>query len=160
MRDRALICCAYLMALRISEVLRLKKSNFKRAEHPFTQEEYIYVGDIQLSKRKVLGRPRKYQEREGMLTLSGERKPLTEMINSYLLYLKDDEKLFPFKPQRAWQIITTITGYPPHFFRAFGEDYLYEGWGKDPVAVADYIKVDIRTFAHYIHSRTGRRGPV
>ena len=159
-RDRALVCCAYLMALRISEVLRLRKKDFQKAVHFETREEFIQIREIKLSKSKVLGKPRRHQTRVGWLPLRGERAPLTKKITEYLNFLGDEELLFKFKPARAWQIITHITGYPPHFFRAFGEDYLYEAWGKDAAAVSGYVKVDIRTFAEYIHNRYGRGGPV
>jgi len=78
----------------------------------------------------------------------------------YLELLEDEDRLFPFRPARAWQIITTLTGYPPHYFRAFGEDYLYDSWDKDPVEVSSYVMVDIRTFVEYIRKRGLKYGVV
>ena len=80
--------------------------------------------------------------REGWLPLTGERAELTKFITDYLDLLEEDEKLFPFSNQRAWQIITTLDGYPPHYHRAFGEDYLYDTWDKDAIAVSDRSMID------------------
>jgi len=81
LRDRALVCCTYLMALRISEVLRLKKKDFTLAQG------FIEVKKIRLSKSDVtLKLPdgakkkvqRKHANREGWLPLTGERAELTK----------------------------------------------------------------------------------
>jgi len=160
LRDRALVACAYLMALRLSEALRLRKSDFSLARDPMTGEEFISLRRIKLSKSKLKQRPRKHQYREGWLPLRGERAPLTKIVLDYLELLEEDEKLFKFKNSRAWQIVTTLVGYPPHYLRAWGEDYLYSAWEKDAVAVSDYIKVDIRTFAEYVRKRGLKYGVV
>jgi hypothetical protein len=42
-------------------------------------------------------------------------------------------------------------GIPPHWERAYGENYLYDLWDKDILAVASYVQVDPRTLTKYIH---------
>lgn len=54
LRDRALVATLYLLALRISEALRLRKSQFYRVEG----KDYIIVRAIELSKRHKKDKPR------------------------------------------------------------------------------------------------------
>jgi len=144
-RDRALVCLCYLLACRISEVLRLKRNQF------FIETDRIIVSAIKLSKRrkKDLARISEYRQ-EAWLPKTGNRSQLTLLVLEYLETLKPEELLFPFGRRWAWQIVKTMTGITPHWYRAFGENYLYDVWEKDMIAVADYVKVDIRTLPLYI----------
>jgi integrase len=152
-RDRALVALLYLLALRISEALRLKKSQFLFPEDTGHNDRIIVRG-IKLSKSRVKGKPRRDQYRqENWLPLVGPRAKLTQFVLEYLKELKDDELLFPFNRTRAWQIIHKMTGATCHWFRAFGEDFLYSQWDKDLLAVSDYVKVDPRTLSQYIRRR-------
>lgn len=147
-RDLALASVTYLVGGRISEILRLKRSQF------IDRDKYIELRMIELSKSRRLGKQRKDQYREGRLPLKGERSPLTKLVTDYTQGLGEDERLFQFKPQRAWQIITALLPeYTCHWLRAFCEDYLYGAWGNDLLAVADYVKVDARTLQEYIRRR-------
>ena len=188
LRDRALVALTYLLALRVSEVLRLKKSQFV-----FTRKVIIVQG-IRLSKSRwkvckfcrkpvrveerrkhlleqhgVDGDPEKYfvskprasQFRpEAWLPVRGKRAPLTLLVLKYLVKLKPEDKLFPITRVRAWQIITHILGEPPHWLRAYGENYLYDKWKHDLLAVADYVKVDPKTLQQYIRSGYRKYRPV
>jgi integrase len=149
-RDRALVCTIYLLALRISEALRLTKNQFRR------ETDKIIVGGIKLSKPRKKGKPRKHEYREGWLPLEGPRAEFTTYITDYLQLLEENDRLFPFGRGRAWQIVTALTGQPCHFERAYGEDYLYEEWDHDILAVADYVKVEPRTLQEYIRKRYER----
>jgi hypothetical protein len=42
-----------------------------------------------------------------------------------------------------------------HWFKAFGEDYLYEAWNKDTYAIAEEVPVDPRTLDKYLKKRSG-----
>ena len=149
-RDRALAALLYLAGLRISEALRLTKKQFE------VKRDYILIKAIKLSKSRVKGKPRRIQYRDARLPLKGERKKLTQIIMEYLKACKED-RLFPFTPQRAWQIIKSLLPeYTCHWLRAFCEDYLYTKWDRDLLAVADYIKVDPRTLQEYIRKRHER----
>ena len=68
----------------------------------------------------------------------------------YVDTLGEEEQLFKFKPNRAWQIVSSILGIPDHWLRAYGEKYLYLLWDKDIVAVSQYVEVDPRTLQHYL----------
>ncbi|MDH5690375.1 MAG: tyrosine-type recombinase/integrase [Candidatus Bathyarchaeota archaeon] len=147
-RDRALVAILYLLALRISEALRLRRNQF------VFHEDRIEVRGIKLSKSRIKDKPRKEQYRdEAYLPLKGSRVPLTKLVKEYLNNLKGNTQLFKFGRKRAWQIVVTLTGNTCHWFRAFGEDFLYEEWDHDLLAVADYVKVDPRTLQDYIRKR-------
>lgn len=158
MRDRSLVALLYLLALRISEVLRLRKNQFKLLDN---LDDRIEVRGIKLSKSRIKGKPRKEQFRQvNYLPLIGDRSMLSDIIIDYLNVIEEDEKLFKFGNVRAWQIVTTLTDNTCHWFRAFGEEYLYDKWGKDLLAVADYVKVDPRTLQEYIRRRYEKYKPV
>lgn len=154
-RDRALVALTFLIAGRISEVLRLTTGQFSR------EKDRIIIKGIKLSKARRKDKLRRKQFREeAFLTLTGERSKLTELVLEYLNTLTDEnQKLFPFGTSRAWQIITNMTGYTCHYLRAFGENYLYDKWEKDILAVADYVKVDPRTLALYIRRSYAKYKP-
>jgi integrase len=154
-RDRALASLTYLLGGRISEILRLKKSQF------IVERDRVVVRGIQLSKSRYKNRPRREQFREeAWLPLRGERSGLTELVLSYLRLLGDNDLLFPFSRQRAWQVINSLLGVPCHWLRAYCENYLYDNWGKDILAVSDYIKVDPRTLQLYIRRSYQKYKPV
>lgn len=157
-RDRALIALVYLGALRISEALKARVNQFK------IYPDYVAFSEIELSKSVVKGKPRNDLYRSARLPLSGERRELTLMVLQWLEHLDDkpdNAKLFNIGRKRAHQIFTAY--FPDstcHWFRAYGEDYLYENWGSDILAVADYIKVDERTLAKYIKGRHKKKPAV
>ena len=152
-RDRALVSLLYLVALRVSEVLRLRRNQFLFPDET-GKEDFILIRGIKLSKSRLKDVPRKEQFRpESFLPLSGVRASLTELIVDYLEKLRGDRLLFNFGRVRAWQIVTSLTGETCHWFRAFGEEFLYEHWDHDLLAVADYVKVDPRTLQQYIRRR-------
>ena len=168
-RDKALAALLYLGALRASEALRIKKNQF------INKGDHILIRAIKLSKCRVEGRPRRKEYREAQLPLTGPREPLSRMIMNYVQQLDADARLFPFslektlmktgkdgkpvKPQtigtkRMWQIVhALLPEFTEHWLRAFGEDYLYDQWEHDILAVSDYVKVDPRTLQEYLRKR-------
>jgi integrase len=152
-RDKALCAITYLLAARISEILRLEKSQF------LTEKGRVIVQKIELSKTRRKGHPRQdLYRQEAWLPLAGKRAQLTQLFLDYL-NICDTETLFPFGRTRAYQIISTITGEPCHWLRAYGENYLYDNWDKDILAVADYIKVDVQTLQRYIRRSYAKYRP-
>lgn len=144
-RDKALCSLQYLLAARISEVLRLRKGQFVEDE----ELEGIRVKGIKLSKRKS----EEYRPENTVLPLYGPRKKFTLLVLEHLHSLKVDERLFQFGTNRAWQIVNHMLGIPDHWLRAFGEDYLYDRFDGDLLAVADYVRVDARTLQLYLRKR-------
>jgi len=109
-------------------------------------EDFTVYGRLIHYQLNHNGKPRKEQFRqEAFLPLEGERAALTQLVMDYLQLLKPQERLFNFGRTRALQITHSILGIPNHWLRAYGEDYLYENWDHDILAVADYVKVDPRT---------------
>lgn len=144
-RDRAMVTLLYLLAARISEVLRLCKRQFIK------EDDRVLVRGIELSKSKIKGKPRRDQYRqEAWLPLTGNRAKLTQLVLDYLDVAS--EKLFISDTSQAWKITEALIGEPCHWLRAYGENYLYDVWDKDILAVADYVKVDPRTLQLYIRS--------
>jgi integrase len=161
-RDRALVSLMYLLACRISEVIQLKQSQFKQVA------KHILIESILLSKRK----PGKVKYREGMLPLRGSRSEFTLLILHYIDMLKietpDQDRLFTFSlekkqygnsvrlvgTRRAWEVIKALLpNITDHWLRAFGDDYLYDAWDHDIMAVSDYTKQDARTLQGYLRKR-------
>jgi len=88
------------------------------------------------------------------MPLTGERAEFTRLVMEYVDVIPDDAQLFPFDTGRGWQIVTSILpDHTCHWLRAYCENYLYDRWDKDLLAVADYIKVDERTLRQYIRRR-------
>jgi len=154
-RDRALVAETYLLAGRISEVLRLEKK-----QH-ILEKEVILVQGIKLSKAKMKDKPRRNQYRqEAFLPLTGDRARITQFVLDYLLEDAPTEgKIYKFGTRHALRITVALTGEPCHWLRAYGENYLYDHWDHDILAVADYIKVDPRTLANYIRRSYAKYKP-
>ena len=151
-RDRALVAIVYLGGLRISEALRLRKNQFVR------RKGYVLVRAVKLSKSRVKGKPRRVEYRDARLPLTGERADLTRLVLDYVETMKSNEaKLFGFDNARAWQVVTSLLpDFTCHWLRAFCEDYLYDVWDHDLLAVSDYVKVDPRTLELYLRKRHER----
>jgi integrase len=160
LRDRALVCVLYLCALRVSEALRLKKSQFRIEE----ERQRVKVVGILLSKRKEYSIV-KYREAWLPLSSGSLLTPRQKMTSTILEYLDrlagDDDLLFHFGRSRAWQIVHSMSpDFWPHLFRAFGENFLYDAWDHDMLAVSDYVKVNPRTLEKYIRRSYEKYRPV
>lgn len=152
-RDLALIAFIYLLALRESEAIRIKKGQFRLEP----ESNMWRVQGIELSKVRSLTNP-KWRERhdkyrEGWLPLRARDPARREMVKMVLDYAKDlgpDAVLFPMTGRRVQQIVGSYTQGWPHYFRMAGLMYLYKAWGYDVVALSNYVKVDVRTLMHYL----------
>jgi hypothetical protein len=150
-RDRALCSLLYLISIRVSEAQKLCKKQFRMTP------DKIIIEAIKLSKAerhdkktgKLLIRKNLYRP-EAWVHLEGKRKQLANILLDYLEMLNDNDKLFDIKNRRMHQIVNFYCEVPPHWLRAFGENYLYDAWDKDLMAVASYVSVDPRTLALYI----------
>lgn len=159
-RDRALVAILYLLALRISEALRLRREQFIFPEES-GREDAIVVREIKLSKSRWKDKPRKEQFRqEAFLPLRGPRSKLSGLVLRYLTMLEPQDKLFKFGTSRAWQIVTAMLDVPCHWLRAYGENFLYDVWKHDLLAVADYVKVEPRILSQYIRASYKKYEPV
>ena len=108
-RDRAFVAILYLLGLRVSEAIRLRREQFIFPDEEGGRPDAIVVRAIKLSKRRRRSQRRKVQYRDGYLPLQGERAPLTQLVVEYLK-LVDSGRLFQFKTrQRAWQILKFLS---------------------------------------------------
>lgn len=179
-RDRALVALLYVGCLRVSEALRLVKSQFK------SEGFFVNVSGIRLSKR----RPGNIKYREARLPLTGKRACFTKLVTDYLQLLEPEERLFPWSlrvatytvknhpyplrdgtvkerksiqmigTKRAWHIVhAMLPSWTEHWLRAFGESFLYDEWQHDIIAVADQVKVDTRTVEKYLVHRSAQYKP-
>jgi len=148
-RDRALLALLYLTGGRISEVLRLRKSQFDRLIDP----NFVVIRDMVVVKRKksVVAREG-YPIREVALPLKGRLAVFTRLVIKYLELLDEDERLFKFTRQRAWQITSYITGKWNHYFRSQAESYLGRYvFRRDPVGLAEYMGIkNVQTLREYV----------
>ena len=169
---RALVSLLYCGELRVSEALRLVKSQFSK------EKDCIKIKNVLLSKRH----PGALEYREVRLPLKGERSPFTELITTYLDQIAPEDRLFPWSLEvrkyhtkkfyktrkgetkerlshkmigtsRAWWTVKSLLpDYTEHWLRLFGESYLYRVRDHDILAVADEVKVDARTLQGYLRS--------
>lgn len=169
-RDRAFVSLLYLCACRISEAMQLKLSQLKY------EKKRIVIESMLLAKRK----PGKAKYREAWLPLEGERAMFTEIITEYIDMLKEEEpnteRLFPWSlkkveysifykgkllrsvrfsgTNRAWRVVKCLLPEATaHWLRQYGDDYLYDSWDHDIMAVSDYTKQDARTLQLYLRKR-------
>jgi hypothetical protein len=71
---------------------------------------------------------------------------MTNIVLEYFDCLRSDDRLFPFGRSRAWQIVHSMSpAFWCHLFRALGENFFYDAWDHDILAVSDYVRVNPRT---------------
>jgi integrase len=150
-RDRALISLAYLGALRISEILRLTKTQLQEEE-----DRWVFRS-VQVSKRHMIKGASTM--RSVWLPKSGERLPFTNLILDWIKICPTDQ-LFTFTRREALRVTTALTGKWLHYYRAVGEAYLYDAWGHDLNAVSDYVNVSVAMLGHYIRGAHRTKRPV
>lgn len=153
-RDNALVSILYLAGLRISEATRLTAEQF------ITEKQKLTLIRMQLSKSQRLNHAtgeviaRKNLYRTSIpLPNKGARVGFTDYIKLYLNtppFLDQKTRLFPITTNRIDQIVKKKMGVPPHWLRAYCENYLYELWDCDIIAVANYMSVDPATLSKYI----------
>jgi hypothetical protein len=125
------------------------------------ERNYLYVNELELVKRKpeLLA---KYGAQRGIretfsipvhLAVYKTNRAWDQLVPFSQLLLKYLEttaptnptlKLFPgIGPGNAWRITNKITGYPPHYFRAFGEKFYAVWLDRNPYVTAQRLKVDV-----------------
>ena len=157
-RDKALAALLYLAAIRVSEARRLTLDQFKDKPFRIVGLELSKSQKINRKTGKVITRKDLYRK-EIMLPHKGARGQLTGLIKTYITLLTDKPTftlkkptyLFKISTSRMEQIIGQLIGIPPHWLRAYGENYLYELWDNDLIAVSNYVQVDPATLQKYIH---------
>lgn len=98
-RDRSLFCLLYLTGSRIGEVVRrVKKKDFEIIKLKGRQ---FLVVDLYTEKN------RKHPTRRIPINMEKE-KDLVKFVLEYLEFLNDEDILFHFTIQRAWQIVSKI----------------------------------------------------
>jgi site-specific recombinase XerD len=154
-RDKALLSLLYLTAGRITEVLRLKKSQFDSE----TDKDFIIIRDMQVVKRRKetlvkYGVPL----REVPLPLKGQLSHFTRSVTDYLKRIEDEAMLFPSNKKanlhmsriRAWQIVNGITDQWCHYFRSQAESH-YGRVFKDVIALSNFVRVvNVQTLSEYV----------
>jgi len=148
-RDRALLALLYLTMGRVSSVLRLYKSHFDLKTDP----DFIIIRNMKVIKRKKESVRRfGYPLRDVALPRQGRLSPFTRLVEDYLRFLNDEDKLFNFGRVRAWQIVNYITGKWCHDFRSQGESYFGRYvFRRDPFGMAEYIGIkNIQSLSEYV----------
>jgi site-specific recombinase XerD len=98
-RDTALFCLLYLSGARIGEVVkRLRKKDFETIKLKGSQ---FLIVDLYTEKN------RKHPNRRIPVNMERE-KDLIKYVLEYMELLSDEDILFPFTIQRAWQIVSKI----------------------------------------------------
>jgi site-specific recombinase XerD len=98
-RDRALFCLLYLTGARIGEVVkRLRKKDFEQVK---LKDKNFFVISLFTEKNK------RHPIRRIPINIEKENE-LMKYVLDYLNLLKDEDILFLFTIQRAWQIVSRI----------------------------------------------------
>jgi integrase len=152
LRDNALVAILYNCELRISEARRLTKDQF------IDHGKRVKLIKVKLSKAEKRNRKtgeiitrKDLYRKEIILPSKGARGELSAFLIKYLGFLGEKDPLFNIGNSRIDKIVKCKMGIPPHWLRAYGENHLYELWDYDLIAVANFVQVDPRTLAKYIH---------
>lgn len=173
MRARALFILAYLTAGRISELVKYYK--IKYGKHIGTNDSGKKRTIYNWSERHVIERTegitkgaiQKINNKEGrtflLVTLPNRKNrklkikklaipidkegELIDFLYEYLGTKEYNEPLFPFTPQRAWQILRKY-GYNPHYLRHVRLTHL--------VTVYNFNEHMLRRFAGWTDTRPAR----
>jgi len=101
-RDRALFSLLYLTGARIGEIVkRVKKKDFEFIR--FQNKQFMIV-ELYTEKNRL------HPLRRTPISIEKE-KELVDYVTQYMENLEDEDYLFPFTKQRAWQIINLILRY-------------------------------------------------
>jgi len=167
---KALIALLFETGGRVSEVLRLRKSNFVR------RKNYLEVREMPVLKRyRKVRRVSDSSKKSGFRWITERKKefrsipipydsPLVPYILDYLRTLRDDELLFPITRQTAFNKIREAgkrlnerLELYPHWFRAQKASQLASEYGFDVFGLKEFFKwVDDDMAEHY--ASLGARG--
>lgn len=122
--ERALVAAEYVTALRISELLSVKKEQVEKTE------DWLVFKSVHILKQK----PDKYLDKA--LPRKGTLAPFTKIVEEHIDSV-DSGLLFPISRQQAYRIVHRLTGQWNHYFRAQGISYLVNDRGLPTLAVKE-----------------------
>lgn len=179
-RDRALVALLYLCACRISEAIQLKRSQFKKQETRILIEAMLLSkrkpGKVKYREAwlPLTGERAKFTKLvTDYLELLEKKKPKADKLFPWSLekvkypirgengfYVnKEGEKIQRYSVRlvgtsRAWRVVKSLLpDKTAHWLRQYGDDYLYDHWDHDLMALSDYTKQDARTLQLYLRKR-------
>jgi integrase/recombinase XerD len=135
-RDRVFITTLYMTGLRVSEVINLKKEDIDWKEGYITAR---WQKNRQWKNRKIALHPQ-----------------LAPILNMFAAPMNQEDLLFPFSRQRAWQITHKRMGVSPHVLRhTYSMHFLSNS--HDPLKVAQLQGLlghkSIQTTMEYVRLR-------
>lgn len=146
LRDRALMSLCYLTAARINELLPKKSieySGLKKSDIEFVMKKNQRIMLVSLINEK--NQTRKNKE---LPIVIEKDKEFVEIVEEYLNAIDENDVLFPFTKQRAWQIIWKYLKMNPHFIRHIRLSHL--------VLMYDYPDQKLIRFAGWSDSRPSK----
>jgi len=145
-RHRVLLTLMYLTAGRVSEIVE----DLKKGDIFFTERKERKVMLIDMPNKKHKKRKRK----EIPIPLDREDEGFfAQIIINYLRFLSDEDVLFGFSRQRAWQI-TQKYGFNPHFLRHIRLTHLVVYHDFNEFLLAKFAGwTDTRPAKHYMELR-------
>ena len=145
-RNRCLFILAYLTAGRIREIVRTKDRKYIiKSDMMITNEDGRSILLVNIRNQKNIERKRK----DIPIPLDiKENALLFNMMLNHLNSLKDNEELFPICYQNAYEIITKISSWNPHWIRHIRLTHL--------VTVYGYKEHQLRIYAGWTDSRPAK----
>lgn len=142
----------------------LQKKNFE------ISEDFITINNMEVIKRKretiekygmgvTLREPFRLPLRRGLYKEEYVHRDqvipfawlIKEYLEKYMAHEKEEERLFNFGRRRAWEIINSVTGKFPNWFRSQSEHFHGHYIIKDSVKLSKFVKVvNPMQVAHYI----------
>lgn len=145
-RNRCLFVLTYLTAGRIREIVRTKdRKSITKSDMSLVTEEGRTILLINIRNQK--NRERKRKDIPIPLDIK-ENALLWNMILDYINSIKDNEELFPICYQNAYEIITNLTTWNPHWIRHIRLTHL--------VTVYGYKEHQLRIYAGWTDSRPAK----
>jgi len=177
-RDRAIVSIIYLAASRISEAIPLRLSQFKTEKKRIVIEGMLLAkrkpGKVKYREAwlplkgsravftdlviEYLEALKKEDAQADRLFPWSLRKVSYPIKNSFYTTRKGVKmqrySIRLVGTNRAWNVIKALLPEATaHWLRQYGDDYLYDAWDHDIMAVSDYTKQDARTLQVYLRKR-------
>jgi hypothetical protein len=158
-RDRALMAIDFVGAFRNNETLLYHTNQAKKGDREEINMQALRKRNFVESPSGLILQNGKISKRsEKVLRKIGARatiredivfprydhplKPFTDLVEDYLVMLKEDDVLFRFGERRHHQIVKEITGEWPHWLRSMGENwYGHNVFINDPLSLAKFVGV-------------------
>ena len=148
-REQALLVLTYLTAGRIREIVQKKgRTSIKKSDMKVVKENGRDILLIDLRNQKNKEKHRKDIPVPLDIT---ENALLWNMIDGYINPLEKDEELFPFSYQYAYERITKLTGWNPHWIRHLRLTHLVTVYGYKEYQLVRYAGwTDSRPAKNYV----------